>query len=317
MYRCYFEKRFTQEHPKLNREAFDFGKVLYSSTHVKQEWISYLACMCIAEDVLQGKSNDEFYSTMIKEDALWKKMNEVLKVSTLKEPKEFEGDLKIEGDVAVKKVSSPSPRELYFMKALDTCDRITSIKASLYHNNKLFMSMEAGAMDLFDYISIALDEDTQVNMKLFKDILEAIAHMHHHDIVHGDIKPENVLIMSDGRAKVCDFGTCFFQGTLSTSAIGTAPYMAYEMLKSYPQKKYYGKEIDVWSLGCVYMCMKEKAIPYFEDIGPQGNDTKSMIKRCELLVKEIDSMSNTFVTSMLNTIPAFRPTVHELVKVFA
>lgn len=317
MYRCYFKKRLTQEHPSLSNDVFRFGKSLYKSPEVKQEWSSYIACMCVAEDVLLGKSSYHFYTSVVKEETLWKKINEVLGIDTLTLSNQHSKDgFFVEGNTAVKKISNPKPRELYFGRALDNTTGIISLKGSLYHNNKLFVGMELAAMDLFGYIYISIDNNTLINMNLFVDILEAIALMHDNDIVHGDIKPENILIMPDGTAKVCDFDTCFFVGTLKTAAVGTPPYMAYEMLKAYPVKKDYGKEIDIWSLGCVYMCMKKKVIPYFEDTSDQEFDAKSMTKRCEIITEDIEKKSCNFVVSMLNTTPQFRPTADQLLKVY-
>jgi serine/threonine protein kinase len=50
----------------------------------------------------------------------------------------------------------------------------------------------------------ALDVDARV--RLFLDVLSAVAHAHAHLIVHRDIKPSNVLVRSDGQVKLLDFG---------------------------------------------------------------------------------------------------------------
>ena len=46
----------------------------------------------------------------------------------------------------------------------------------------------------------------EARLRLFLDVLEAVAHAHANLIVHRDLKPSNVLVRSDGAVKLLDFG---------------------------------------------------------------------------------------------------------------
>src|SRR5207249_2596762 len=48
--------------------------------------------------------------------------------------------------------------------------------------------------------------DVQARVRLFLDVAAAVAHAHANLIVHRDIKPSNVLVSSDGKVKLLDFG---------------------------------------------------------------------------------------------------------------
>ena len=66
--------------------------------------------------------------------------------------------------------------------------------------------------------------------KLFSGIVSGLAHMHRLDLVHRDIKADNVLIFEGNVAKLCDFGFTARVGDVSMHGCGTVPYMAPEII---------------------------------------------------------------------------------------
>jgi serine/threonine protein kinase len=96
-------------------------------------------------------------------------------------------------------------------------------------------------------------EDAE-NMKVFEDICAAMAHAHERNVIHRDLKPQNVLVDArNNRGKVLDFGLAKIldQGvgmTRTGSALGTPYYMAPEQLKS---AKHIDARADVFSLGVI------------------------------------------------------------------
>ena len=92
--------------------------------------------------------------------------------------------------------------------------------------------------------------DIVVTKRYLLDVLRGLVYLHDHRIVHRDIKGENVLIDSDGTAKLADFGASkavSVDGTMneSTQVRGTPYYLAPEQL----QQKRVGRKADVWALG--------------------------------------------------------------------
>ena len=93
---------------------------------------------------------------------------------------------------------------------------------------------------------------------------QALTFLHDKNIIHGDIKPQNVLLSKKpfSIVKICDFGNAryakdvrYFSKTGSVSKVpytcitGTHGYIAPEILN----KQNYGPEIDVWAAGIMYV----------------------------------------------------------------
>ena len=89
----------------------------------------------------------------------------------------------------------------------------------------------------------------------------AIEHLHKHDIVYRDLKPENVLLCRDGYIKITDFGLSHISA-LNIEAktfCGTPEYLAPEILERHG----YGKPVDWWALGAIIYEMLVGIPPFY------------------------------------------------------
>ncbi|KAH9411989.1 serine/threonine kinase [Ordospora pajunii] len=80
-------------------------------------------------------------------------------------------------------------------------------------------------------------------------VLRGVYECHRLFIIHRDIKPNNILIASDGTAKLADFGLSRSIGNCMTPQAVTRWYRAPELLMG---AKEYGYCVDMWSVGCVF-----------------------------------------------------------------
>ena len=107
---------------------------------------------------------------------------------------------------------------------------------------------------------------------LMRQIIKALIYIHDRNIIHRDLKLENIMVSFDSerdkeelnmmkaKIKIIDFGFAILlrnEYSLTNSAVGTFLYMDPKILQEFNQKalvdksRGYGKEVDIWSLGCI------------------------------------------------------------------
>ncbi|XP_058471200.1 serine/threonine-protein kinase D1 isoform X2 [Solea solea] len=106
----------------------------------------------------------------------------------------------------------------------------------------------------------------RVTKFLVTQILVALRHLHFKNIVHCDLKPENVLLASADsfpQVKLCDFGFARIIGEKSfrRSVVGTPAYLAPEVLRN----KGYNRSLDMWSVGVIIYVSLSGTFPFNED----------------------------------------------------
>ena len=126
----------------------------------------------------------------------------------------------------------------------------------------IFIIMEniAGG-DLLSFVKKRTKLNEKVCKYIFKQILEAIKYIHSKNIVHRDIKLDNVLIDLNNNIKICDFGVgkMIHDKEILLDQCGTPAYIAPEILLN---KGYDGFGVDVWSSGIVLYTMLSGMVPF-------------------------------------------------------
>ncbi|XP_021946314.1 serine/threonine-protein kinase D3 isoform X1 [Folsomia candida] len=131
---------------------------------------------------------------------------------------------------------------------------------------RIFVVMEKLRGDMLEMILSRERLTERISKYLSYQILVALKHLHSKNIVHCDLKPENVLLSSDSdfpQAKLCDFGFARIIGEKSfrRSVVGTPAYLAPEVLRN----KGYNRSLDMWSVGVIIYVSLSGTFPFNED----------------------------------------------------
>ncbi|XP_077396928.1 MAP/microtubule affinity-regulating kinase 4 isoform X3 [Festucalex cinctus] len=152
-------------------------------------------------------------------------------------------------------------REVRIMKTLNH-PNIVQLFEVIETEKTLYLIMEyASGGEVFDYLVAHGRMKEKEARGKFRQIVSAVHYCHQKNIVHRDLKAENLLLDANSNIKIADFGFSneFMAGSKLDTFCGSPPYAAPELFQG---KKYDGPEVDIWSLGVILYTLVSGSLPF-------------------------------------------------------
>jgi len=139
---------------------------------------------------------------------------------------------------------------------------IVNLLGAFQDDKRLFMMLEyVNGGELFSYLRREgrLPND---HVRFYSgEIVLVFGYLHNLHIIYRDLKPENVLLDSDGHVKLTDFGFAKVVEERTWTLCGTPEYLAPEVIQS----KGHGKGVDWWALGILLFEMLAGYPPFYDE----------------------------------------------------
>lgn len=145
---------------------------------------------------------------------------------------------------------------------------ICGMREMIVHQHHYYMVFEyVNGGQMLDYIIAHGRLRERVARKFARQIGSALSYCHNNNVVHRDLKIENILISQTGNIKIIDFGLSNLFDPVSrlSTFCGSLYFAAPELLNA---KVYTGPEVDVWSFGVVLYVLVCGKVPFDDQSMP-------------------------------------------------
>ncbi|XP_022529150.2 serine/threonine-protein kinase 17A [Astyanax mexicanus] len=210
--------------------------------------------------------------------------------------------------------------EIAVLELAASCQRVVNLHEVYELPSEMVLVLEfAAGGEIFNQCVAERDEAFKEEdvKRLLRQILEGVSFLHKRDVVHLDLKPQNILLTSNnplGDIKIVDFGLSRMVSNNQEirEIMGTPEYVAPEVLNYEP----ISTATDMWSIGVLAYVMLTGISPFLGDDKQETflNISQINISYTEEELEQLDKAAIQFIKSLLIKEPEGRATAEECLK---
>lgn len=197
--------------------------------------------------------------------------------------------------------------EIAFLKMIDHPNICKIYEYFIDHIPCIYFILEfCEGMNLSDFLNERREPFTEWQLgHIYSQIVSAVFYMHQNNIIHRDLKLENIMIQNNKEKdklksklevgpstiiKIVDLENCsrYDKECTETDGIGTQVNLAPELCNN----QAYNDKCDMWSMGCLLFNLLYKAHPFLENDDMDDNDTIRNIVKCKYVFPERPEVSD-------------------------
>ncbi|KJE96019.1 cAMP-dependent protein kinase catalytic subunit isoform 3 [Capsaspora owczarzaki ATCC 30864] len=142
-----------------------------------------------------------------------------------------------------------------------SCPFVISLNTHFQDKLNLYFVIEyINGGEMFTHLHRNKHFSYEISKFFAAEVILALEYLHNLDIVYRDLKPENLLIDSNGHVRVTDFGFAKRVSHRTWTLCGTPEYLAPEIIQS----KGYGHAVDWWAVGVLIYEMRCGHAPFYD-----------------------------------------------------
>ncbi|KAK2869724.1 hypothetical protein QQF64_022396 [Cirrhinus molitorella] len=210
--------------------------------------------------------------------------------------------------------------EIAVLELAAACPRVVNLHEVYETASEMVLVLEyAAGGEIFNQCVADRDEAFKEEdvKRLMRQILEGVSFLHRNNVVHLDLKPQNILLTSEsplGDIKVVDFGLSRLVSSSQEirEIMGTPEYVAPEILNYEP----ISTATDMWSIGVLAYVMLTGISPFLGDDKQETflNISQINVSYTEEELEHLDTAAIHFIKSLLIKEPESRSTAEDCLK---
>jgi len=160
-------------------------------------------------------------------------------------------------------------REIHILQTLGRHPNIAPLYDVIDSPTDTYLVLEnLGGGELYDFLAERGQVDEAETRRFFHQLVEGIEYCHSKDVIHRDLKLDNLLLDANNNIKIADFGLSkvALKDNMLRTTCGTPHYCAPEILS---RQAYHGPEVDVWSCGVILYALLCGRVPFEDESTPK------------------------------------------------